>query len=476
MNTYLMSSFLLVFSAATILFGRVNNLIYTLLSMFAITLLLTYFINKIYQRRWNKAIEQIKIVVDNTANGDSENTPLLPPKAEYQELAYSVSQMAERVNNQLRLMLAQKSELMSILDSINAGVMLVDGRGNILNLNAAFSQLFPAVFTKELHNYFHKNSLEVFNEPELEQLIQNSLDSIKSFNSLHMKLDTKTFQINTTKSILVNDTKEETQLVLIFHDITQLVNLVEIKRDLIANASHELRTPLTAILGYAETLEDILSEGKKSFGNTEKESTIDIENALHFNNIIIKNTKFLDRIVNELLLLSLVENNADKSENACSSIGEAFTQALEECTPQLEEKELQLVNGLNFSEKVAIDADKLSQVFRNLLENAIRYSPAQSPIALQSHNDGQNLSIIIQDYGVGIPKEDLNRVFERFYRVEKHRSHNGTVSTGLGLSLCKHIVEQAKGNICAIYRADELLHRGEPVGATIRFTLPLYNK
>ncbi len=451
----------------------ISNKMGTLFSLFAfaflVVLTFAFLMTRYFTKRLSTAIEQMKRVVDNTACKNTELKLLLPPKPEFKELSSAVSEMATRVNNQLRYMITQKATLENILDDINSGVLVLDKKGMISKINSTFADLLPDLFQKTssiqsfLQQYKGKLPLEVFGDAELEKAIQHIMQSKKQAYSFQHSIHGKVFQINLSKPREIAEIKPDIQLVLVFHDITAIAKLIEIKRDLIANVSHELRTPLTAIQGYAETLNDLL-----------KEEELNKQIANNFIQVIIKNSKHLDRIVKDLLSLSIIENEQDVAleEKTSSTIEQGLNIALEECQALLDAKQVRIVNKLEMKALLAIDADRLSQVFRNLIENAIRYAPQDSEIVLFSESAQNQCAIYVQDFGVGIPEDDMARVFERFYRVEKHRCNQENFSTGLGLSLCKHIVEKYYGSIHALFRYKALIDTNKNVGATIKFFLP----
>ncbi len=465
------AGFLRLAVPTSIVLDRIDSLMYSAATILAIVLALLYILSYLFNKKWTTAIDQFQEIIDNTANNKQEELSKtaqnLPPTEEFKSLSYAISEMNARVKNQIITINKQKNELEGILNSINAGVMLLDNRSFIALYNKAFYTLLPNSFAQNDNFYVGKKSLEVLNSPDLEDIINKLLSENTNYISVQLELEAKTFQINITKSLIQSEFSQEVQLLLVFHDITQLAQLVTIKRELIANVSHELRTPLTAIQGYTETLQSVFAK-----------ADFDKEQSQHFLQIILKNTKHLDRIVNDLLSLSSLESKDENnnSDPATTDIQSPFTMALEECKALLEQKNIKLENHMDMSITLPMDADRLSQVFRNLLENAIRYSPENESIILKTFIEGNQCSIYVQDFGVGIPKEDLVRVFERFYRVEKHRTSNGSISTGLGLAICKHIVEKANGSIFALYRAPFLIDNITPekmVGATMRINLPL---
>ncbi len=443
----------------------INNLMGNFFIVLAIFLIFTFFITAMQNNRLKEAIQQIMHIIDNTGL-ETKSTPALPQKPEFIELSQSVAKMAERVEGQLKTNLNQKVELEAILNTLEAGVLVLDSYCSIIKINPAFQKMLPQFFKNNYKEVIGKHTIEVFNNAQLEEYIKEAMFSESLFISHEISMQDKTFQVNITKSKPNPLFKLETSMLIVLHDITQMYKLIELKRDLIANASHELRTPLTAIQGYAETLHDI----------TKTYSDI-LPDAERFLNIIIKNAKHLDCIVTDLLSLSTIESMQNIDKNAHTSLQDALDLALSECQILLDKKNVKIENFLSLDTQIKIENDKLAQVLRNLIENACRYSQEDSYISLHSEiihqeNGIKLCQISVQDYGRGIPENEVNRVFERFYRVEKHRS-DSTISTGLGLSLCKNIIEKYNGNIFAVYHAPTYLESYVHVGATIRFNLPL---
>ncbi len=450
---------------------EISELANTFFIVIGIFLVSSALLNYYLYRRFIVSLSQVQRVVEHVALPGSKEKLALPQKEEFLELAYAVSAMSERVDEQIQINASQSSELESIFNTLQAGVMVLDSRGYIIKLNAAFSTLLPDYFTKDLASYQGKRVLGVLNDSEVAEKIHNMYQSELTFETMEIQLSGHVFQLSMVKPENHEGIQIEAELVLLFHDITHLSQLIQIKRDLVANVSHELRTPLTAIQGYTETLQSLFAEPELPKKQIE-----------HFLETIIKNTRHLDRVVSDLLSLSSVENSSfEIKDNVHTTLGNACEVALEECKALLNSKNIVVENNLVQEISLSIDQDRLSQVFRNLLENAIRYSSEGNTIVLYSElnqvdGNGQSKEeciIYVQDYGSGIPQQELTRVFERFYRVEKHRSD--ALSTGLGLSICKHIVEKYNGSIAALYHAKNLSSNdNSQVGATIRFSLPVY--
>jgi two-component system phosphate regulon sensor histidine kinase PhoR len=219
------------------------------------------------------------------------------------------------------------------------------------------------------------------------------------------------------------------EMVITFHDITNVKNIEKIKRDFVVNVSHELRTPLTAIKGFLETLEDEV-EGRP----------------LDYIQTIKRNTDRLIHIVKDLLLLSEVEDKVDVFKKEKFGMAKLVRNIVNIFEPRIKEKGLEIkINIEDKLPRIYGDPFMLEQVLINLLDNAFKYTES-GQITIELEQQNRHLTVLIQDTGIGIPKEDLPRIFERFYVVDKSRSRS-MGGTGLGLSIVKHIVQLHGGSI-----------------------------
>jgi len=228
--------------------------------------------------------------------------------------------------------------------------------------------------------------------------------------------------------------------VVVMHDITDLRRADRVRRDFVANVSHELRTPLTAIRGYVEALSDATPDESRRF----------LE-------IVSRHTLRMERLVRDLLRLARIEAGQETLDRIPCSVDGLLTAVQGDLAPLLAAKHL------TFAREIAPDATtvpgdptKLQDVLRNLIENAVNYSPEGGRIAVISGATHGRMSIRVEDQGPGIPPDDLARVFERFYRVDKSRTREGKDpgGTGLGLSIVRHLVELHGGRIWAANRPE----------------------
>jgi len=260
----------------------------------------------------------------------------------------------------------------------------------------------------------------------------------------------RTYDVNIVR---LPDRQREVGAVVVFHDISELKRLEKVRQDFVANVSHELRTPLTSIKGYAEIL---LSDAKP-----------DPEVASSFLQVILKNANHMVKMVEDLLHLARLEAHQKSFNPVPVNASSALLTAWKACAHHAAAKGLHMENNLpEGGIQVLADFDQLVQVFRNLLENAIRYSPSNEALTISCTQSENNVTFSVRDEGPGIPRQHQQRIFERFYRVEKHRSdHWG--STGLGLAICRHIIRNHGGRIWV-----RSSNRGEGRGTTFSFKLP----
>jgi two-component system phosphate regulon sensor histidine kinase PhoR len=235
--------------------------------------------------------------------------------------------------------------------------------------------------------------------------------------------------------------------VLVLHDVTDLRRADQIRRDFVANVSHELRTPLTAIRGYLEALRD---------------DPTDTETATRFIDIIWRQTTKMERLVSDLLRLARLDARQEVLERSVCDLRQLFQAVVTDLAPSIKTKRQRVVIDVpDEAGRVPADPVKLHDVLRNLVENAVNYSPDETEIRLAAKRTDGSCAISVVDSGPGLPPGDLTRVFERFYRVDKSRSRPGT---GLGLAIVKHLVDLHGGTVVAANRPEG--------GAVFTVTLP----
>lgn len=401
-------------------------------------------------RHLRDPINTLVQVVQAIGGGDYNRRTHFDPGQEFYPLAEALNDLAENTNDHIQFITEQKQQLEAVFDGMQEAVMVLDSKGKIRSFNRAFSTLIARA-----PQSLGRRPLEAIMSLELQEACDRVISTSPAMGSNPYSLQIILGGVRTYTVNIVNlqDRRRGMGAVVVFHDITELKRLETIRQDFVANVSHELRTPLTSIRGYAETL---LSEIKP-----------DPETFSSFLQIILRNTNHMVRIVDDLLQLARLEARHQRFKPAPVNAAEALTAAWKACAPLAEIKQISLDSSLPVEGLVvSADSEQLTQVFRNLLENAIRYGPAGKPIKVFHHIREDGVVFGVSDEGPGIPKQHQQRIFERFYRIDKHRStHPG--STGLGLAICRHIVKNHGGTIWV-----QSPNPDGTAGATFFFGLP----
>lgn len=346
----------------------------------------------------------------------------------------------------------EKDYLQTILKGMTEGVLVVDGKSRIRMVNEALRKLFPLPT-----DVLNRTLLEVIRNAELEEAIRQAVrdGKMSAFELTLPSSPEKSFEVNvvTIPSSPINGKGERSfeGAIAVFHDISRLKELEKIRQDFVANVSHELRTPLTTIKGYAETL---------------LEGALNEKVAPQFVQVIKRHSDRLTKIVEDLLMLSKIETRDFHLNLKSLSFKDVLDDVLELIHESAEKKGITILKK-DFPDSLVVKADRnyLEQILNNLLDNAIKYNREGGEILISATVKQLNeVEISIQDSGIGIPREDLPRVFERFYRVDKGRSKE-VGGTGLGLSIVKHLVLAHGGRVWAESQLGE--------GSTFYFTLPV---
>ena len=334
----------------------------------------------------------------------------------------SVQELGKRVDELSR----DRARTDAMLSGMVEGVLVVDRQGRLQLVNRAARQMLHVETDAVGRPY-----LEVIRHPDIAAQLTTALEG-HDVDSREFALSRDPSRTFVARAAPVTSTGGGAVLVL--HDITDLRRADQIRRDFVANVSHELRTPLTAIRGYLEAVLD-------DIGN--------VENARRFLEIVARQSARMEQLVTDLLRLARLDARQETLDVAACDVRQLFAGAVADLTPTIEAKRQRVAIDVGGdATSVAADPVKLHDVLRNLLENAVNYSPDEATIALGSARDADGaITLTVADSGPGIPPADLGRVFERFYRVDKSRSRPG--GTGLGLAIVKHLVELHGGSVAA---------------------------
>lgn len=398
-----------------------------------ISLIFTFFVS----RSISNPVKRLAAAARQVAVGDYDVNVFPRGGGELEELARSFNEMVTRLKGTMDNLKRSREELETIIGSIREGLLVLDGEGKIILTNDYFKDIIGDNHPEG------KNYWEVFRSTELFQLIREVMQSGEDLTG-EVELGGHTLEAGF--SVLSSGQT----LVATFHDITERQRLEAIKRDFVVNVSHELKTPLTSIKGFVEVLEDgIKGENRR------------------YLDIIGRNTERLSNIVQDLLLLAKLEEKPFITEPMAVDLKDLLEKIVKLFEPQLKEKELYLkIEAADELPPVKGDIFKLEDLLVNLIDNAVKYTE-RGGIIIRLLVDKAQLRLEVEDTGIGIAGEHVERIFERFYVVDSSRSKSGG-GTGLGLSIVKHIVllHQGKINIDSVPRQ----------GTTFTVWLPQFEK
>ena len=381
----------------------------------------------IFARALAWRIGRIKSFADHVLDATTENSPLPDEGEETAALNTSLHRMGSRIRELVERLSMESARRDAILSSMAEGVLAVNRQLQVVFCNRAL--LNALGLKRTVHEGMPVQDL--IRDPGFLDMIAEVLKTGEPVTS-KLQLPGKEISVFEASAAALAMPPDRGAL-LILHDITGLERLERIRRDFVANVSHELRTPLTAIRGYAETLLDGALE--------------DRDNNRHFVEIIQAHAIRLNNIASDLLTLSDLESGRTEGEGGTIAVDDALNTAYQTVEPESKIRGVRLLRGEPTKCRVTGHALRLEQALVNLLDNAVKFNRQGGEARIESGMtpDGQ-VFVSVADTGSGIPSDDLPRIFERFYRVDKARSR-AVGGTGLGLSIVKHVVERMGGTI-----------------------------
>lgn len=372
-------------------------------------------------------IESLKEFSRRVAEGDFRPIPADPSGDALDKLGASLNQTAARMAQTIRTLTEARNLSSAIVGSMVEGVAVVNGAERVVFANQSFAEIL------ELHELPQPGHalVEIVRQTEMIEAVRKVLAGEPRVES---EIVTGTLRQHFfAATVAAVHAGETIGAVVVLHDITELRKLERVRRDFVANVSHEFRTPLTAIQGFAETL---LAGAMNDPQNRER-----------FLQIIVEHSRRLARLTEDLLMLSKMDADRLELEIRRVSVTQLIESCIETARHRAAEKEIEIsVKPANGMPDIAGDRRRLAEVLQNLLDNAVQYTLARGKIAVSAEGRNGEVIFTVADTGIGIPKADQPRIFERFYRVDAARSRE-LGGTGLGLSIAKHIVEVHGGRI-----------------------------
>ncbi|HVW78640.1 MAG TPA: ATP-binding protein [Alloacidobacterium sp.] len=406
----------------------------SVLALAAAILLAAFFARRVAQR-----FDRIVLFANRIAAGDLSARLVEDDLDELSEVAHALDATASRLEQSFHALEASRRELAALLDSMQEAVIAVNQQGQVIWSNAVMQQICSSAVREG------RPLVELLRDPDVLACVADVSRQRENCNRKALNvIPGRIFDVNAAPM-------PGGGAVAVLRDITGVDRAEKMRRDFVANVSHELRTPLTSISGYVETLLD----GSEQLSPLTRE----------FLAIILKNATRMNRLTEDLLALASVESGDYKLALQPMRASAIVEDAIESLTGMVLDSDIELIAADTTDAQVVADPDALNQVFGNLIENAMKYGKSGKRVMVGARllKDENMVEFFVRDFGPGIASEHLDRIFERFYRVDKARSRDSG-GTGLGLAIVKHIVMAHGGAI----RAESELG----AGVTFFFTLP----
>ncbi|MCR8851068.1 cell wall metabolism sensor histidine kinase WalK [Rossellomorea sp. SC111] len=421
---------LLIMSAEVDALERGTQQIWFVLSIsLGLALVLIIILGSRITVRYTKPIESATNVAMELAKGNYRARTYEDRLDETSMLSTSINILARNLQEMVNAQEMQQDRLTTLIENMGSALLLIDHRGFVVLTNRTFRDFFNLEESQLKKVRYH----EVIHYSEVNRLVEEIFmteERLRKQILLPYKLDRKHYEVYGAPIIGNNDVWKG--IVVVFHDITELKKLEQMRKDFVANVSHELKTPITSIKGFSETLLDGAMD--------------DPETLKSFLDIILKESDRLQSLIQDLLELSKIEKQGFQlfieEVEVAGLIEDVFPILKEKAKP----KDISLHADFESRGTAEVDSYRLKQVFINLISNAIAYTPKGGNVSVTVTEDRDKVYVQVKDNGMGISQEELPRIFERFYRVDKARSRNSG-GTGLGLAIVKHIIEAHEGDI-----------------------------
>ncbi|MFD0870158.1 MULTISPECIES: two-component system histidine kinase PnpS [Paenibacillus] len=383
-----------------------------------------------------RPLEKIIRVAQQISHRDARSRVTVTRNDEIGMLGRAINTMADSLQRQVHRIQENESRLKSVLDNMPSGVMMADLSGKIVLLNRAVEDILGFA-AEELRGTVYTEAKLPF---ELKQMIRECLETHDPIHDEMIVYFPEERILEANISPMARNDEEWSGILIVLHNMTAVRRLERMRSEFVANVSHELKTPVAAVKGFAETLLAGAMDDK--------------ETAKSFLQIIYDESERLNRLIGDILELSKIESRRIPLQFSPIEMEHFVEQTVHVVSAEADKRGIRLESSVPPNLFLEADEDRLRQIMINLLSNGINYTPEGGRVRIDvepvEQEEGpesyERVRITISDTGIGIPKKDLPRIFERFYRVDKARSRSSG-GTGLGLSIVKHLVELHKGTI-----------------------------
>lgn len=371
-----------------------------------------------------RPIRELAEVVSDIASGQLGRQLHWEASDERGAIARSINRMAEQMQHQIGIAESDKAQLDSVLASMVEGVLVIDVDGRIVLANPRLREMFSIWGPVE-----GRRLPEVFRDPEVDRAFGEASRGDDDLREFEIRRPHDRILLMNAARFPREGSREG--MVFVLHDVTDVRRVDEVRRDFVANASHELRTPLTAIQGFADTL----ATGR-----------VEAEQQRIYLDVISRNAQRMADLIDDLLALSRIESDGHVLDLTPVDVGRIAEMTVSDFTPRFTQAGLTASVRVDRPALARADHRAVEEIMDNLLSNAARYTNEGGHIEVGVTSHGDSVEISVSDDGIGIPEHALDRIFERFYRVDAARSR-ALGSTGLGLAIVKHLVAKMDGAI-----------------------------
>lgn len=425
---YSLILFLILIISGGILSQVVTNL-YVLLAVLVIEYIVLLLIVFHFFDKYVKPIDKAKETMDKLLKGNYHARIHQPMTGSIGELSTKINSLARSLSELTISEQIQAEQLSTVIENSESGLVLIDEKGYIHVVNRKFISMFG----KTPQDYIGYLYYDVLENEQIHHTVQETFLYEKHVKHLFsLSKNDEQIYLEIVGAPIFNERNMLKGAVLVIYDITEFKNIEVMRRDFVANVSHELKTPITSIKGFAETLLD---------GAADDPEVLD-----QFLHIIFEESKRIQLLIDDLLILSKLEKDESTINVGPVEVGFVLEDVLPVINQHAEQKNIEIQVDADKELTFEADEEKIKQILLNLLTNAISYTPEKGTVSLNVKDNEDSVCLQVKDTGIGISKEALPRIFERFYRVDKDRSRD-TGGTGLGLAIVKHIVEVHQGEI-----------------------------
>ncbi|KAA9031713.1 two-component system histidine kinase PnpS [Niallia endozanthoxylica] len=424
------SGFVLISTKMTELKKAYSQTGWLLTICFSFAFIVIIILGRMIMNRYAKPIERATNVAYELAKGNYQARTYEDQVGEIGMLNSSLNILARNLQDMRKSHEMQKDRLSTLIESIGSGLLLIDSRGYISLINRTYKE----VFNVKTSEYLYKLYYEVIEHRDIKRMIEDIFmteQKLKKQVVIPLKIERRHFEVYGVPIIGTNDVWKG--ILLVFHDITEIKKLEQMRKDFVANVSHELKTPVTSIKGFSETLLD---------GAMENKDTLEA-----FLNIILKESDRLQSLINDLLELSKIEHEGFSLTLQTFNLTDLLEDTIRMMEGKAKDKNITILFETHPSQ-LSLEGDvyRLKQVFINIISNAVLYTPIGGKVYINVEETKKTVIVHIKDTGMGIEEKEIPRIFERFYRVNKARDRDSG-GTGLGLAIVKHLLEAHKGKI-----------------------------